>query len=189
MNPTMAKFNYTFLFLLYISTNVFSQDFQYLIYEQYYNHYNNLRSSAHGDIYTYLQGPILEAAVNKNLKPGVKKCVPGVDSKYIVALEPDIFYNYQMTITYGQLKGKIFGPNNVLKDTFTIEIERQGKIHQQPNLHISKMYDKLVIKLEADILSKLPKNNSTINGNFCTTIELSKPKTIIIKDYKKPIQG
>ena len=42
----------------------------------------------------------------------------------------------------------------------------------------------LVIKLKADILSKLPKDNSTINGDFCSTIELSKPKTIIDKDYK-----
>ena len=185
----MTKFNYTLVFLLLISSNSFSQEFQYLIYERYYNHHDNVRSSAHGDIYTYLQGPMLEKAVNENLKSDVKKCAEGVNSKYILALEPNIFYNYQMTITYGQLKGKIFGHNNVLKDTFTIEIQRQGKIDQNESFYIGKMYDELVMKLKADILIKLPKINSTINGDFCTTIELSKPKTIINKDNKKQIQA
>lgn len=172
-----------------ISANSFSQDFQYLIYERYYNHYDNLRPTPYEGMHTYLQGPMLEEAVNKNLKSGAKKCVAGVDSKYIIALEPNIFYNYQMTITYGQLKGKIFGSNNVLKDTFNIEIERQGKIYKQANFYINKMYDELIIKLNADILSKLPKNNANISGDFCATIELSKPKTPIGKDYKKPIQA
>ena len=185
----MAKFNYTFILLLLTSANVFSQDFQYLIYERYYNHYDNLRSNPYEGFHTYLQGPMLEEAVNKNLKSSVKKCAAGVGSKYIFALEPNIFYNYQMTITYGQLKGKIFGPNNILKDTFNIEIERQGKIHQKANFYISQMYDELVIKLNSDILSKLPKNNESISGDFCATIELSKPKTIIDKNYKKPIQA
>jgi len=189
INTTMAKFNYTFILLLLISANVFSQDFQYLIYERYYNHYDNLRPNPYEGLHTYLQGPMLEEAVNKNLKSSVKKCAAGVGSKYIFALEPNIFYNYQMTITYGQLKGKIFGPNNILKDTFNIEIERQGKIHQKANFYISQMYDELVIKLNSDILSKLPKNNESISGDFCATIELSKPKTIIDKNYKKPIQA
>ena len=35
---SMTKFNYTFILLLLISANSFSQDFQYLIYERYYNH-------------------------------------------------------------------------------------------------------------------------------------------------------
>jgi len=185
----MTKFNYTLIFLLLISSNSFSQEFQYHIYERYYDHHDNVRTSPHGNIYTYLQGPMLEKAVKKNLKSDLKKCAEGVDSKYILALEPNIFYNYQMTINYGQLKGKIFGHNNVLKDTFTIEIQRQGKIDQNENFYIGKMYDELVMKLKADILIELPKINSTINGDFCTTIELSKPKTIINKDNKKQIQA
>ena len=185
----MIKIQYTLLTLLIISGNLFSQDFQYLIYERYYNHYENVRPSPYGDLHTYLQGPMLEEAINRNLKSNVKKCVAGNDSKYILALEPNIFYNYRMTITYGQLKGKIFGPNNILKDTFNIEIERQGKIHQKANFYISKMYDDLVLKLEADILSKLSKNNLTLSGDFCSTIELLKPQPIINKEYKKPIQA
>ena len=185
----MIKFNYTLIFLLLISANSFSQDFQYLIYERYYNHYDNLRPTPYEGMHTYLQGPMLEEAVNKNLKSGAKKCVAGVDSKYIIALEPNIFYNYQMTITYGQLKGKIFGHNNVLKDTFTIEIQRQGKIDQSENFYISKMYNELIIKFNTDFLIKLPKINSTINGDFCTTFESSKPKPIIIKDKKPRIQA
>ena len=186
----MTKFHYMLSVFLFISVNSFSQDFQYHIYERYYNHQNNIRSTAYGDIHTYLQGPMLEEAVNKNLKSNVKKCIAGAESKYILTLKPNIFYNYLMSITYGQLKGEIFGPNNVLKDTFNIEIERQGKIHQKKNFYISKMYDELVIKLYDDTLSKLPKeDNATINGDFCTTIELSKPKPIINNDYKKPIQA
>ena len=185
----MTKFNYTLILLLLISHNSFSQEFQYHIYERYYNHHDNVRSSAHGKIYTYLQGPMLEKAVNKNLKSDVKKCAEGVHSKYIFALEPNIFYNYQMNITYGQLKGKIFGHNNVLKNTFTIEIQRQGKIDQSENFYISKMYNELIIKFNTDFLIKLPKINSTINGDFCTTFESSKPKPIIIKDKKPRIQA
>jgi len=185
----MKKFNYTLIFLLLLSANSFSQDFQYLIYERYYNHYDIVRPAPYQEFHTYLQGPILEEAINRNLKSGVTKCMAGADSKYIFTLEPNIFYNYLMTITYGQLKGKIFGPNNILKDTFNIEIERQGKINQKANFYISKMYDELLLKLDEDILSKLPKDNASINGNFCETIELSKPKTIIDKSYKKPIQA
>ena len=72
--------------------------------------HDNVRPSAYGEYIHYLPGPMLEEAVKKNLKSDVKKCAPGVDSKYIFSLEPNIFYNYQMTITYGQLKVKIFGP-------------------------------------------------------------------------------
>ena len=185
----MTKLNYTLLFLLLISVKSFSEDFQYLIFEQYYKHYENVRPSAHGDPFTFLQGPMLEQAVNKNLKSDVKKCKSGVNSKYIVSLKPNIFYNYQMTITYGQLNGKIFGANNILIDSFNIELQRQGKIHQKANFYINKMYDELVIKLYDDILNKLPKDTSTIKGDFCTTIELSKPKQILDENYKKPIQA
>ena len=185
----MTKFHYIIFTLLFISVNSFSEDFQYLIHERYYNHSDNVRPSAYADIHTYLQGPMLEKAINKNLKQNANKCTPGVDSKYIFSLEPDIFYNYQMNIMYAQLKVKIFGPKNILKNSSIIEIEHQGKIHQKANFYISKMYDELILKLSNNILSKLPKNNLTINGNFCSTIELSKPKTIIDKDYKKPIQA
>jgi hypothetical protein len=189
IKPLMIKLKYTLLFLLLISVKSFSEDFQYLIFKQYYKHYENVRPSAHGDIFTFLQGPMLEQAVNKNLKSNVKKCKSGINSKYIVSLEPNIFYNYQMTITYGQLNGKIFGANNILIDSFNIELQRQGKIHQKANFYINKMYGELVIKLNDDILNKLPKDASTINGDFCTTIELSKEKQILDVDYKKPIQA
>ena len=185
----MIKFHYTFLNLLFISVNSFSEDFQYHIYERYYNHSDNVRPSTYADIHTYLQGPMLEEAVNKNLKQNVKKCTPGTDSKYIFSLEPNIFYNYLMNIIYGQLKVKIFGPKNILEDSLTIEIQHQAKIHQKANFYISKMYDELVLKLDADILSKLPKDNLTINGDFCSTIDLSKPKNNIDPDYKPPIQA
>ena len=189
IKPLMIKLKYTLLFLLLISVKSFSEDFQYLIFEQYYKHYEIVHASPHGHPFTFLQGPMLEKAVNKNLKSDVKKCKSGVNSKYIVSLKPNIFYNYQMTITYGQLNGKIFGANNILIDSFNIELQRQGKIHQKANFYINKMYDELVIKLFNDILSKLPKDASTINGDFCTTIELSKPKEILDKNYKKPIQA
>jgi len=132
---------------------------------------------------------MLEEAINKNLKANVNKCESGVDSKYIFSLEPNIFYNYQMNIIYGQLKVKIFGPKNILKNSLIIEIEHQGKIHQKANFYISKMYDELVVKLDTDILSKLPKDPLTISGDFCSTIELSKPKKNIDPDYKPPIQA
>ena len=185
----MTKFHYIIFTLLFISVNLYSKDLQYLIYERYYNHSDNVRPSAYADLHTYLQGPMLEEAINKNLKSNVKKCASGVYSKYIFSLEPNIFYNYQMNITYGQLKGKIFGHNNVLKNTFTIEIQRQGKIDQSENFYISKMYNELIIKFNTDFLIKLPKINSTINGDFCTTFESSKPKPIIIKDKKPRIQA
>ena len=51
------------------------------------------------------------------------------------------------------------------------------------------MYDSLIVKLGSDILSKLPKDNATISGDYCSTIELSKPKTTLDKDYKAPIQA
>jgi len=185
----MKKIYYTLLALLFISVNSFSKDFQYLIYERYYNYSENVRPSPYGDFHTYLQGPMLEEAINENLNANVKKCAPGVDSKYIFSLEPNIFYNYQMSTLYGQLKVKIFGPRNVLKDSLTIEIQHRGKINQKANFYIGRMYEKLVIKLDNDILSKLPKDNLTVNGDFCATIELSKPKNTIDKDYKKPIQA
>jgi hypothetical protein len=185
----MKKLNYTLLSLLLVSASLFSQDFQYLIYERYYEHSDNVRPSAYGELHTYFQGPMLEEAIKKNLEPDVKKCLAGSDSKYIFSLEPNIFYNYQMSIVYGQLKVRIYGPRNILQDSLTIEIEHQTKIHQKANFYIRKMYDELVIKLNTDILSKLPKDNLTMNGDFCSTIELSKPKSIIDKSYKKPIQA
>ena len=94
-----------------------------------------------------------------------------------------------MTITYGQLNGNIYGANNILIDSFNIELQHQGRINQKANFYISKMYDELVKKLYDDILNKLPKDTSTINGDFCTTIELSKPKQILDENYKKPIQA
>ncbi|MFQ3368163.1 MAG: hypothetical protein ACI8WO_000255 [Methylophilaceae bacterium] len=185
----MTKIHFILLTLLFISVNLYSKDLQYLIYERYYNHSDNVRPSAYADLHTYLQGPMLEEAINKNLKSNVKKCASGVYSKYIFSLEPNIFYNYKMNIIYGQLKVKIFGPKNILKDSATIEIEHQGKIHQQANFYINKMYDELVLKLDVEILSKLPQDNLTINGDFCSTIEQSKPKKNIDPDYKPPIQA
>jgi hypothetical protein len=185
----MTKFHYIIFTLLFISVNSFSKDFQYLISERYYNHSDNVRPSAYADLHTYFQGPMLEEAINKNLKANVNKCESGVDSKYIFSLEPNIFYNYQMNIIYGQLKVKIFGPKNILKNSLIIEIEHQGKIHQKANFYISKMYDELVVKLDTDILSKLPKDSLTISGDFCSTIELSKPKKNMDPNYKRPIQA
>jgi len=184
----MAKINYTLLFLLIFSTNSFSQSFQYHIYERYYNHYDSMRSSAYGELHTYLQGEMLEDAITRNLKVDAKKCVAGTNSNYIFSLEPDLFYNYQMNILYGELKVKIYGNGNVLKNTVTVNTKHVGKINQKANFYINKIYDELITKLGEDVLSKLPKEN-LINGNFCTIIELSKPKSNIDKDYKKPIQA
>jgi len=185
----MKKLHYTLLALLLISINSFAQDFQYYIYERYYNYSDNIRPSAYAAPHSYLQGPMLEEAINRNLKSDIKKCESGINSKYILSIKPNTFYNYQMNILYGELKVKVFGPKNVLKDTLTVEVKYQGKIHQKADFYISKLYDELIKKLGTDILNKLPKNNLTINGNFCTTIELSKPKPNIDKNYKKQIQA
>jgi hypothetical protein len=184
----IKKLHYTLITLLLISAESFSQDFQYHIYERYYNHHDNLRPSAYA-VHSHLQGPAFEEAINRNLKSGVIKCASGIESKYIFSLEPKIFYNYVMNILYGELKVKIYGPENVLKSTQTISSKHQGKIYLQTSFYIDKIYDQLSIKLKNEVLDKLPINNSSINGNFCTTIELSKPKKIIDKDYKNPIQA
>ena len=95
---------------------------------------------------------MLEKAVNKNLKSDVKKCKSGVNSKYIVSLKPNIFYNYQMTITYGQLNGKIFGANNILIDSFNIELQRQGKIHQKANFYITDVFVSFPKEIVEDVI-------------------------------------
>ena len=51
-----------------ISVNSFSQDFQYFIYERYYNHSDSMRPSPYGDLHVYLQGPMIEEAINRNLQ-------------------------------------------------------------------------------------------------------------------------
>ena len=86
----MTKIHFILLTLLFISVNLYSNDLQYLIYERYYNHSDNVRPSAYADLHTYLQGPMLEEAINKNLKSNVKKCASGVYSKYIFSLEPNM---------------------------------------------------------------------------------------------------
>ena len=185
----MKKIYYTFIILLLISLNSLAQDFQYYIFDRSYNYYDSMRPSAYARMHTYLAGPMLEKAVNKNLKLTAKKCVPGGESKYIFSLEPNLFYNYQMNTLYGELKVKIYSPQNILKDTLTISAKSQVNIYKEADFHIGKMYDSLIINLGADVLKNLPKNNETINGDFCSTLELSKPKPIIDKDYKAPIQA
>ena len=94
-----------------------------------------------------------------------------------------------MNTLYGELKVKIYGPKNILKDTLTVNAKSQVNIYEKADFYISKMYDSLIVKLGSDILSKLPKDNATINGDYCSTIELSKPKPTTDKDYKAPIQA
>ena len=185
----MKNLYYTVITLLLISANSLAQDFQYHIFDRSYNYYDSMRPSAYAEMHTYLPGPMLEEAVSKNLKLVAKKCAPGTESKYIFSLMPNLFYNYQMNTLYGELKVKIYSPKNILKDTLTVNAKSQVNIYEKANFHISKMYDSLIVKLGANILSKLPKDNATINGDFCSTIELSKPKTTLDKDYKAPIQA
>ena len=186
----MKKLHYILLALLIVSANSFAQDFQYHIHERYYNHYDNMRLTAYGDLHVYLQGPMIEKAINKNLISNTKKCEAGVDSKYIFSIEPQVFYNPSMTTLHGELKIRIFTSQNMLKDSKLIKVQHQGRISSQiANSHINKIYDALLIKLENEILDKLPKDNSIINGSFCTIIELSQPKNNLKKDYKKPIQA
>ena len=188
----MKKLHYILLALLIVSANSFAQDFQYHIHERYYNHYDTMRlgAGAAGDLYVYLQGPMIEKAINKNLISNTKKCEAGVDSKYIFSIEPQVFYNPSMTTLHGELKIRIFTSQDMLKDSQLIKVQHQGRISSQiANSHINKIYDALLIKLENEILDKLPKDNSIINGSFCTIIELSQPKNNLKKDYKKPIQA
>ena len=185
----MKKLHYILLALLIVSANSFAQDFQYHIHERYYNHYDNIRLTAYGDLHVYLQGPMIEKAINKNLISNTKKCEAGVDSKYIFSIEPQVFYNPSMTTLHGELKIRIFTSQDMLKDSQLIKVQHQGRISSQiANSHINKIYDALLIKLENKILDKLPKDNSIINGSFCTIIELSQQKNNLKKDYKKPIQ-
>jgi len=186
----MKKLHYILLALLIVSANSFAQDFQYHIHERYYNHYDNIRLTAYGDLHVYLQGPMIEKAINKNLISNTKKCEAGLDSKYIFSIEPQVFYNPSMTTLHGELKIRIFTSQDMLKDSQLIKVQHQGRISSQiANSHINKIYDALLIKLENEILDKLPKDNSIINGSFCTIIELSQPKNNLKKDYKKPIQA
>ena len=185
----MKKLHYILLALLIVSANSFAQDFQYHIHERYYNHYDNMRLTAYGDLHVYLQGPMIEKAINKNLISNTKKCEAGVDSKYIFSIEPQVFYNPTMTTLHGELKIRIFTSQDILKDSQLIKVQHQGRISSQiANSHINKIYDALLIKLENEILDKLPKDNSIINGSLCTIIELSRPKNNLKKDYKKSIQ-
>ena len=148
-----------------------------------------LGAGAAGDLYVYLQGPMIEKAINKNLISNTKKCEAGVDSKYIFSIEPQVFYNPSMTTLHGELKIRIFTSQDMLKDPQLIKVQHQGRISSQiANSHINKIYDALLIKLENEILDKLTKDNSIINGSLCTIIELSRPKNNLKKDYKKPIQ-
>ena len=185
----MKKLHYILLTLLIVSANSFAQDFQYHIHERYYNHYDNMRLTAYGDLHVYLQGPMIEKAINKNLISNTKKCETGVDSKYIFSIEPQVFYNPTMTTLHGELKIRIFTSQDILKDSQLIKVQHQGRMSSQiANSHINKIYDALLIKLENEILDKLTKDNSIINGSFCTIIELSRPKNNLKKDYKEPIQ-
>ena len=185
----MTKLNYTLLFLLLISVNSFSQDFQNFIYERYYNHSDSMRPSPYGDLHVYLQGPMIEEAINRNLQSKITKCAAGVESKYIFLIEPQVFYNPSMTTLHGEFKIKIYTSSNVLKKTHIIKAQRQGRINQIANSHINTIYDKLLIKFSKEILENLPKDTLNINGDFCGAIGLSKPKNSIDKDYKKPIQA
>lgn len=186
----MKKLHYILLALLIVSANSFAQDFQYHIHERYYNHYDNMRLTAYGDLHVYLQGPMIEKAINKNLISNTKKCEAGVDSKYIFSIEPQVFYNPTMTTLHGELKIRIFTSQDILKDSQLIKVQHQGRISSQiANSHINKIYDALLIKLENEILNKLTKDNSIINGSFCTTIELSRPKNNLQENYKESIQA
>ena len=186
----MKKLHYILLALLIVSANSFAQDFQYHIHERYYNHYDNMRLTAYGDLHVYLQGPMIEKAINKNLISNTKKCEAGVDSKYIFSIEPQVFYNPTMTTLHGELKIRIFTSQDMLKDSQLIKVQHQGRISSQiANSHINKIYDALLIKLENEILDKLTKDNSIINGSFCTTIKLSRPKNNLKKGYKESIQA
>ena len=167
----MKKLHYILLTLLIVSANSFAQDFQYHIHERYYNHYDNMRLTAYGDLHVYLQGPMIEKAINKNLMSNTKKCEAGVDSKYIFSIEPQVFYNPTMTTLHGELKIRIFTSQDVLKDSQLIKVQHQGRISSQiANSHINKIYDALLIKLENKILDKLTKDDSIINGSFCTSL-------------------
>ena len=186
----MKKLHYILLALLIVSANSFAQDFQYHIHERYYNHYDNMRLTAYGDLHVYLQGPMIEKAINKNLISNTKKCEAGIDSKYIFSIEPQVFYNPTMTTLHGELKIRIFTSQDILKDSKLIKVQHQGRISSQiANSHINKIYDALLIKLENKILDKLTKDDSIINGSFCTIIKLSRPKNNLKKDYKKSIQA
>jgi|TARA_B110000037_G_C17114084_1_gene503025 hypothetical protein len=148
-----------------------------------------MRPSPYGDLHVYLQGPMIEEAINRNLQSKITKCAAGVESKYIFLIEPQVFYNPSMTTLHGEFKIKIYTSSNVLKKTHIIKAQRQGRINQIANSHINTIYDKLLIKFSKEILENLPKDTLNINGDFCGAIGLSKPKNSIDKDYKKPIQA
>ena len=163
----MKKLHYILWMLLIISSNLFGQDFQYYIYERYYNHHDTMRPSVYGDLHVYLQGPMIEKAMNKNLKLNAIKCEVNVTSSYIFSIEPQVFYNPHQETLHGEFKVKIFTSQNVLQDTQLIRAQHQGRINQKANFYINKIYNELIIKLSDKILNKLPKKNRNINGDFC----------------------
>ena len=186
----MKKLHYSLWALLLLSTNLFGQDFQYYIYERYYKHHESMRSTPYGDLQIYLQGPMIERAIKKNLKSNAIKCKAGISSKYIFSIQPQVFYNPSSTTLHGEFKVKIFTSKNILQDSHQIKAQRQGRINQKANFYINEIYDKLIIKLTKEILNKLPKNNGNINGDFCNVIETKQPnENNKKKDYKRPIQA
>ncbi|MDC0183136.1 hypothetical protein OAJ43_03220 [Nitrosomonadales bacterium] len=186
----MKKLHYIPWVLLLLSLNLFGKDFQYHIYERYYNYHESMRPSPYGDLHVFLQGPMIEKAIEKNLKLNAMKCKAGINSKYIFSIEPQVFYNPSSTTLHGKFKIKIFTSENILQDTHIIKAQRQGRINQKANFYINEIYDKLITKLANEIINKLPKNNANINGDFCTIIEINQPNdNNEKKEYKRPIQA
>lgn len=185
----MRKLHYTLLAFLFITASALAKDFQYHISERYYNYYDSMRPSPHGDLHLFFQGPMIEQAIARNLNLNTKKCKPGINSGYIFSIKPQVFYNPTMTVLHGELKVKIFTSANILVDSKIIKIQHQGKINQIADPYINKLYDALINKLNNEVLGKLSKKTTSINGNFCTIIELNHPKKNLKKEYKKPIQA
>tara|TARA_B100001564_G_C20611425_1_gene657762 strand:- start:179 stop:796 length:618 start_codon:yes stop_codon:yes gene_type:complete len=186
----MKKLHYTLWMLLILSSNLLGQDFQYHIHERYYNHHDTLRQFPYGSLHVYLQGPMIEKAIKRNLKLNAIKCDANINSNYIFSIEPQVFYNPSMTTLHGEFKVKIFTSQNMNQATQLIKVQHQARINQKANFYINKIYDELIIKLSKKILDNLPKNNQNINGDFCTMIETSKSKeNKKKKDYKRPIQA
>ena len=186
----MKKIHYILWPFLLLSANLFGQDFQYHIYERYYKHHESMRSTPYGDLQILLQGPMIEKAIEKNLKSNAMKCKAGIISKYIFSIEPQVFYNPSSTTLHGEFKVKIFTSRNIPQDSHLIKAQRQGRINHKANFYINEIYDKLIIKLTKEILDKLPKNNGNINGDFCAIIEKNQPnENKKKKDYKRPIQA
>ena len=171
MVNTYLKKTILFISTLFLTSILNAANLQYFV-----NQPTNQSINSPYSYYTYQPSPMMDKAIESIPSySNVKKCASNIITDAIIILKPNLSYQAQSTILYGDLNVKVYqarsdnetNPDNFIKE-IKISLWKVVKFDKVVmDYYVNEMYTELLKKLTSEIDSlKIDKNYPT-NGSYC----------------------